>query len=457
MPSSQSPKVLIVGLGVSGKAASAYFKLKGAEVLAIDAKEPREYASVVRSVTQKLKTGEEPVDLVVLSPGVDPRQDWLEALRARGVPFTNEPTLGLERFHQAGVPILAVTGSAGKTTTATLIGEGLKALGYRAVVAGNIGRSLLEASQALDAGEKPDAVVAELSSFQLELARGFVPSVTVVTLLHSDHLDRYDSQDAYFEAKARLLRLGDARTVHVLNGDSPSLEPYAREREHAGQTVQRFGAAGKAGHIEGRAFMVEAHRFTLERSRMLGEHNARNWMAAILACAAFVKRLGKGISEADARALQGAIDAFPGIPHRIEWVARVDGVDYYNDSKSTNLAALESSLSLFPDASVHLIAGGKEKGLEFESLRPLVARKCKSVVAYGQAAGRLSRAWGGAVAPLETAETLIDAVEGVHARASAGEVALLSPACSSLDQYRNFEERGDHFKEIVRALGEDSR
>lgn len=440
---------------------------EGYSVSAFDAKEEAAFdaqqVGELRRLGVKLKFGlSEPrildgTQTLVLSPGIDPQTPWVQDAATRGVRVTNEATLALE---QLALPVIAITGSSGKTTTTTLIGELLKALGCKPFVGGNIGYPLIELVRD---PQDYDIVVAELSSFQLELAEGFVPEVTVFTNFVEDHLDRYGSIEAYFAAKARLAALGDATTSHVVYWDNAWLRKL-RDVARSGRLLpfaleSSFGGDGAIGAPGSSRFQVmlsgRQATFTTEKSQMLGSHNLRNWMAAVLAVSAHFERdvgeerrepLGLEFVEKT----QQCIDTFPGIPHRTEWVATRKGVRYYNDSKATNLAALQSSLALFDEGSVVLIAGGREKGLSFEMLADEIRRKCATVCVYGEARQRLSEAWAQANPTVHA--TLDDAFHAAVAASKPGRVVLLSPACSSLDAFRNFEERGNRFKALVKAL-----
>jgi UDP-N-acetylmuramoylalanine--D-glutamate ligase len=378
------------------------------------------------------------VDLVVTSPGVPAGSTLLTEADRQRIPVIGELELG-SRFVSA--PIVAVTGTNGKSTVTTLIGEIFKAAGRRVFVGGNLGTPLVEAAE----GEF-DAVVAEVSSYQLERTEHFKPHVGVHLNLAEDHLDRYKNLDEYGSAKARLFRMQDRYDWAILNRDDPRV--WFLRTKLAAQ-VMSFGlgpaeftpAIGyDAGDL---IFDIRTRhgRISLKRMRLAGRHNIANAMAA--AAAALVS----GVAP---RAIEAALAEFAGLPHRMEFVAERAGVTYVDDSKGTNVASVVEALAAVR-APIILIAGGMDKGGDYGPLRGPLGEKVRRLILIGAARDTMRAALEGAT-EIELVQTLGEAVRRAAAGASRGDTVLLSPACSSFDQFKNYAERGRIFQELVRAL-----
>lgn len=453
-------RVLVVGFGKSGVAVAKYMARQGAKVTVTDMKQKTELADSVaacadlkiefelgRHNNKTFSTSE----LIVLSPGVPQNLKVLEEARMAQVPVTNEIELaatGLE------VPLVAVTGTNGKTTTTSLIGEMFKADQKSVFVGGNIGKPLLD----FHLEEQPaSVVVAELSSFQLELAEKLTPAVAVFTNIEPDHLDRYPSMEAYIAAKKRLLQLSDRNSFLVLNYDNPTVAQFAQEAkgklmwftkrsplEIGGQFAENFcGCYYEAStrriiaKITGKDEVYDVSGF-----KLFGEHNKENLMAAICAARA------QGVSPA---AIHSVIQSFRGVAHRLEFVRKKDGVYFINDSKGTNVMSLQRSLMAFPKNPIILIAGGKDKNMEFSPLADLVQERCKLLILLGEAKEKINRALGD-YADTFLVGTFEEAVLLAFQKSRSGDIILLSPGCASFDMFRNFEERGDYFKKLVSQL-----
>jgi UDP-N-acetylmuramoylalanine--D-glutamate ligase len=374
---------------------------------------------------------------VVVSPGVPPDASPLQAARAAGVEILAE--LDLAATVLRGTRLIVVTGTNGKSTTTALVGEILLAAGRRAAVAGNIGRPLI--ALALDS-DRPEWAAVEASSFQLHDAPHLTPAVGVLTNLAPDHLDRYASVEEYYQDKRRLFRNASAESTWVLNGDDAAVRSLAN------------GVAGRHREfrLEGRAdawFDAASGWLMLGNDRLirrkdvplLGQHNVANALAAALATdASGVPR------EAIARALR----EFRGLPHRLESAGEVRGVRWINDSKATNVASTLVALHAM-DRSFVLIAGGRHKGEPYTPLGSALKERCRAIVAYGEARA-LIVADLSAFAPVEEVARFDAAVARAAALARSGEAVLLSPACSSYDQFDNYEERGARFRQLVEAL-----
>lgn len=442
-------RVLVVGLGRSGVAASRLLVRNNARVTATDrspwdalSAEARELAALgIRIEAGGQSTGTFlSADLIILSPGVP--KDIAPLIRAKenGIKIISEIELA---YQLLDAPLIAVTGSNGKSTTTTLIGEILKAQGEKVFVGGNLGTPLTEY---VLAGGGADFVVAELSSFQLETIGDFRPAVSILLNISPDHLDRYPNMREYAEAKFRIFENQTADDFAIINGDEPwSTEVSKRIRGKIivfsrNKKVKNgvFAAEGRlVSNINGR------HETICEISGIgiKGVHNLENSMAAAAAA------LLRGCTpEIIARTLR----VFPGLEHRLEFVREIGGVKYINDSKGTNVGAVIKSIEGFHEP-ILLIAGGRDKGSDFSLLRPLIREKVKRLILIGEAGEKLRRAAGDLTTTIH-AGSMEEAVHIARKEAVKGDVVLLSPACASFDMFRNFEDRGRVFKEIVWKL-----
>ena len=447
-------RVLVVGLGKSGVASALFLKLRGARVTVSDTKTEDELRAEIPVLLDQgitVETGEHGErtfhgqDLIVVSPGVS--VDALPIVRARtsGEPIIGEIELAAQFL--AG-RIVAITGSNGKTTTTTLTGEILTAGGLPTLVGGNIGTpeiSLVERA-------KPDhIIVLEVSSFQLETIQTFRPKMAVILNITSDHLDRHRTFEAYAAAKARIFENQQADDFAVLNADDPNCVGlaegiraricwFSRKKE-----VQP-GASVRDGRVGFRDAEGKREIMLVSEIPLKGAHNVENVLAAICVGALM------GVKPEQIRR---AVQQFKAVEHRLEYVATIRGVDYYNDSKATNVDATIKALESFP-ANIHLILGGKDKGSDYSVLNDLLRERVKRVYTIGAAAEKIESHIKGA-AEIVPAETLDDAVRRAAAVAQAGDVVLLAPACASFDQFDNYEHRGRVFKEVVHTLAEQAR
>ncbi len=404
---------LVVGLARSGAAAARMLQAHG-RVLATDSDTS---AEVPEGVEAQLGTdGVALLDeaaCVVKSPGVPREAPVIAAALERGVPVHGELELGWRLL--PGQRFVAVTGTNGKTTTTELLGAMHRAAGAPVAVAGNVGTPLSSLVGELDPGA---TVVCECSSFQLEDATAFAPDVGLLLNLSEDHLDRHGTVEAYREAKLRLFAHQTAEQVAVV---PQSLQPPGDARRIV------FGDRGELP-------------LPVEQIRLRGAHNLENAMGASAAA------LAAGLPVA---AIVETLRTFAGVPHRLEEVGTVNGVLYVNDSKATNVDAAERGIEAF-DGGVHAILGGSLKGGGFTGLRAAVASRCRAAYLIGAAADRLEADLEGTVS-LHRCGDLERAVAAATAAAEAGEVVLLSPACASYDQYRDYEQRGDHFRSLLPA------
>ncbi len=442
-------RVMVIGLGVSGLAASRLMAARGARLVMTDLRTDLGSEADAGAGHGSMPPGEihlgaeDPawlggVDLVVTSPGVPPTSALLLEAGRRRIPVIGELELG-SRFVAA--PIVAVTGTNGKSTVTTLIGEIFKAAGRRVFVGGNLGTPLTEA-----AGGEFDAVVAEVSSYQLERTEHFKPHVGVHLNLAEDHLDRYKNLDEYGRAKARLFRRQDRYDWAILNRDDPRVwflraTLFARVMSFGLGPAESTPAIGYDGSDLIFDLRTRHGRISLKRLRPAGRHNIANAMAA--AAAALVMGI-------EPRAIEAALADFAGLPHRMEFVAERGGVAYIDDSKGTNVAAVVEALAAVRPPVI-LIAGGVDKGGNYAPLREPLAGKVRLLILIGAARGKMRAALEGA-SEIELVQTLGEAVRRAAAAARRGDTVLLSPACSSFDQFRNYAERGRIFQELVRAL-----
>ncbi len=451
-------RVAVYGLGVSGRAAAALLQRHGIEVVAVDDR-PREELNLESleplGISQLLVGGElegrpddvHGLDGVVVSPGVPPERPLLVAARRRGLPIIAEVELAF-RFLEGEV--VGITGSNGKSTTTALTGAMLEAAGRRVEVCGNIGAALSErvaAAATAHAGGDPERVfVVELSSFQLEGIDRFHPHSAALLNISHDHLDRHGDLESYRAAKTAIFGRQEAGDLAVLNAEDP-LVAETRVTAHR----RFFSSRNEVGDGCYLAGDVVVETVPGEQAEELfrpsdvplpGPHNLENAMAAALLARAH------GASKGD---IEAGMRAFRGLPHRLELVVERDGVVWYDDSKGTNLAATERSLQGFEDGRVLIILGGRAKGGDFSQLTPLIKRKARRVYLIGEATPNFERALAPEVS-FESVGTLDRAVARAVDAARAGDVVLLSPACSSFDQFLNFAQRGRMFQRLVKAL-----
>lgn len=378
----------------------------------------------------------EAMDCVIPSPGVAAENPLLSEAAASGIPVLSEIELAY-RFFRA--PLVAVTGTNGKSTTTTLIGEMVKAGGRKVFVGGNLGTPFIGAVS----GEW-DWGVLEISSFQLEWVERFRPRIAVLLNVTEDHLDRYTTFDDYRRAKERIFAAQSEGEFAVLNREDPRV--WALKANVKARVVS-FGFAEVSEGAYATADMIvwrdgaNEERFPLADVKIQGVHNVENMMAAVAAA-----KLA-GIAR---QPIQQTLENFPGLEHRLEFVREKDGVSYYNDSKGTNVGAVVKSLAGF-SAPVILIAGGIDKGGDYGPLEEGIKRKVRRLVLFGAAKNVIARALGHLTETV-IVENLAAAVGDAAAAARAGDVVLLSPACSSFDQFRNYAERGRSFKNLVQAL-----
>ncbi|MDZ4743597.1 MAG: UDP-N-acetylmuramoyl-L-alanine--D-glutamate ligase [Verrucomicrobiota bacterium] len=430
-PDLKNYNIVVLGAGRSGCAAARFLLSKGARVTIQDEGTIRDAQDLVRAGCQVQSGGaidfEGRFDLAVVSPGIDPRKLWIQSLIKRNIPIWSELELA---WQFCECPIIAITGTNGKTTTTELLESVFRTAGKKTVASGNIG---LPFTEAIAESGSLDVMVIEVSSFQLEQIKGFRPVTSVYLNLSPDHLDRYDSMEDYRAAKNRIFENQRADDSAVVNADFHCDEITARKITFS-TTQKNADYTFDAGMI----FKSGEPYFDTGRSLLRGVHNAENIMATLAVAAEWGLPFEK-VTE--------AICAYQPAPHRCELVAVINGVSFINDSKATNIDALGKAL-LSQSGKVILIAGGKDKGFSFDSLAPLIAQKVKKAFLIGETAGKIAGSWMVST-EIEDCGDLATATRKASAMASAGDVVLFSPACSSFDQFKNYEDRGNQFKNFV--------
>jgi UDP-N-acetylmuramoylalanine--D-glutamate ligase len=438
----QGKRVMVIGLGVSGLAAARLLAAHGAKLVLADR---RTDLAREKLPVGEVRLGEEDpawldgVKLVVASPGVPPSSPLMSAARALRIPLISELELA-SRLITA--PMVAVTGTNGKSTVVVLLGEIFRKAGRKTFVGGNLGTALADA-----ASDNYQDIVAEVSSYQLELIEKFKPRVAIYLNLSDDHLDRYANLEEYGRAKARIFENQDAGDWAVLNRDDPKVWRVA---ESLRSQVMSFGFApppenGSALWRESDAIAfangARRGRISLAEFKLPGAHNVANAMAAAAGALAI------GI---EPTVIERALAESHGLPHRIETVGEKNGVRFVDDSKGTNVGAVLEALGAMR-SPVILLAGGVDKGGDYAPLIEPLREKVRLLILYGSAREKMRDALSGPVA-IEVVTTLAEAVALAEKRAMSGDTVLLSPACSSFDQFKDYAERGRVFQELVRAL-----
>ncbi len=441
----KNQNIAVLGAGLSGSAAALLLRSEGAQVAVLDSAEEK---NLLKSTIDNLRAqgvrvtcgtdaqeDSSAYKMAVLSPGIDPASRLVRNFSSRGIDIIGELELGW-RFCEK-IPIIAVTGTNGKTTTTELLAQMLNACGQRTIACGNIGRPLSEVAR-----EKQtyDVLTVEVSSFQLETIRTFHPSISLWLNFAPDHLDRYRSVAEYRAAKLRIFENQTDADVAVVNAIEkiPNIRPRTI-------TFSAYANGGDFRVSEGVILYRDEPVLRLGDTKLRGLHNIENLMATLAV------GMARGLSFGQ---MVPPLSAYEPQPHRCEFVREINGVAYVNDSKATNLDAVDKALRA-QTKPVVLIAGGKDKGFSFDPLRSLVKEKVRSTILIGEMAESVSRSWAGTVKS-EIASSLADAVGRAHATAKPGEIVLFSPGTSSFDMFKSYADRGDQFRALVRALPENS-
>jgi UDP-N-acetylmuramoylalanine--D-glutamate ligase len=450
-------KILVVGLAKTGVSLARFLTKHGAQVTITDHKSRPELSSqleLLGDLPIKFDLGGHSPktflaqDLVILSPGVPSQLKIFDYARSQGIKITGEFEFASQFIKE---PIVGITGTNGKTTAAYLIESMLKGSGVSCWVGGAISRPLTDY---LLSEEKVKLVIAEVSSYMLETCDTFNPVNIVFMNLAENHLDRYRSMEDYVNAKRKIFKNTNQATTSILNADDNAVVELARDpavqrgrifyfsrKQSLEPQIMNIGGAVNIGQEIRVRTGPEIEYFNIKNIKMRGKHSIENIMAALL-----VAREHGATHEA----IQNVIDTFKGIPHRLEYVRKVGGVQFFNDSKATNVHAVLRALDSF-DENVILIAGGKDTNLSYEALRNIVRRKVKTLILVGEAKERLNRDIG------DFSETFLigtfeEAVLIAYQKSRIGDIVLLSPGCSSFDMFDSFEERGDYFREIVKKF-----
>ncbi len=449
----KSKRVLIVGIGKSGMAASIFAANKGALAVATDIKRMEELNSMADLLEQKgirVIAGKHPIeeftssDLIVVSPGVPLSIEPLRMAKEKGVKIIGEVELAC---HFLKGEIIGITGSNGKSTTTSLIAWIFSFAGRECKPCGNIGCPLIEMVE-YDSPDKFYAV--ELSSFQLESIEKFRPSHAILLNISPDHLDRYNHYNDYMAAKFSIFKNQKEEDIAIWNADDPDSNLMSQEIKatsfvfSSSHEVEK-GAYLKKGSIFLRLMQKEEYLMEADDIPIPGIHNVENVMAASLA-----SRLS-GIEDSIIRA---AVMSFKGLPHRLELIATLKGISFYNDSKATNVESSMKAIKAFPGKKIILILGGRDKGGDFKKLIPLIQRQVKEVIVTGEACKKIRQEIEGS-APIFEASSIAEATLKGFKTASTDDIVLLSPACASFDAYKNYEERGDDFRDSVLELKEE--
>jgi len=436
----------VLGAARSGIAVAQLLKSRGAEVFVSEIKTEIDL-SILRQRSIPFETGGHSDrlldnDYVVLSPGIPFDSPIVQRIKGKGIPVFSELEVA-SWFCKA--PIIAITGSNGKTTTTALLGEIFSKAGRERVVAGNIGLPFSDWTERVD--ERGVAIL-EVSSFQLEGIKSFKPRVSVLLNITPDHLDYHRSFQDYVSAKGRIMENQDENDFIVYNIDDEVVAKIVSQASSRAKRVpfslQRevdYGGFLKDGHLVLQLNDQRERLIPVREIKLPGQHNLYNSLASALAARIF---------EIPLEAIKEGLRSFPGLEHRLEFVREVKGVKFINDSKATNVDAVWYALQSF-QRPIILIAGGRDKGGDYSKLRELVSQRVRKLILIGEARAKIRKALGSCTEVME-ASSLEEAVRGAYGAAQRGDVVLLSPACASFDMFRDFEDRGNRFKQLVWSL-----
>jgi UDP-N-acetylmuramoylalanine--D-glutamate ligase len=458
--------ILIVGLGVSGVAAARFAKTKGGIVTVTDiAKEEAltAYLPDIREMGVKTELGQhhidtfEKADLIIVSPGVPHTILPLKHAREKGIPILGELELASRYIRE---PIVAVSGTNGKTTTTRLLGRMLENSGFDVFVGGNIGNPLIDYTAR---GITADIVVVEVSSFQLDTIDTFRPKISVLLNISEDHLDRYLDFESYVRSKGRIFKNQTESDTAVINGSDPYILSISKtirarvlpfyQQEHIDGKHKEYALINRLDrqNMPGIEIFVKEDPegfLDLSKVNLLGRHNMENAAAAALATLAAGGSMG---------GIQSALNDFKGLSHRLEFVKIINGVHFYDDSKGTNIDAVARALEVF-GTPIILIMGGRDKGGDYRRLRELVRRHAKKLIVMGEAGNMIKSALEDACREgAQTASGMEDAVHSAFLSAAPGDIVLLSPGCSSFDMYKSYAQRGEAFCRAVENLTRENR
>ena len=436
----ENKNILIMGFGVTGKTALRFLKEFPCKIYVYDSNQDLHKLNVEEDFIIFKEEDLDDIDLIVKSPGIYPFHELLEKAREKNIEIISDIELSYRNLKTENV--IAVTGTNGKTTTTTILGDILKRVAKTYVV-GNIGRGILEITKE---ASDDDYVVIEASSFQLEDTIKFKPHIGVLTYVTSDHLDWHKTRQNYVDAKFKIFKNQDENDFAILNYEDKDLaEEYKLKAEKYYFSMEKIG--DKGAYVDnGKIYFNNGEKteevLDIKDIKIPGDHNVRNIMAAIIACK---------LLNIDLDFIKKSILSFTGVEHRIEFVREVDGVKYYNDSKGTNPDSTEVAVAAM-DGDVVLIAGGYDKGADFDNLIEKSKDKIKTAILFGETAEKISNSCKKSGVEFYITEDLKKAVELARKLSSSGDDVLLSPACASWDMYKSYEIRGQHFKDLVKEL-----
>ena len=443
-------RILVVGMGVSGLSTARMLIKEGAYVTINDNKRQedinREYLKQALDMGATLETGGHreqtftSSDLIIVSPGVPLDIQPLNAARKEEIEIIGEMELASRMIR---IPIAAITGTNGKTTAVKLLGAMAESSGSKVFVGGNIGTPLIDFAAG---NQDADYIVAEVSSFQLDSMELFCPEVSLLLNISPDHLDRYPDYGAYIQSKFSISRNQGPGHYAVLNDDDEKIAGY---RPDGGVSILRYGMDRKdyrQAFMKGKSLIAslpgkEAIEYSTDRFSLPGRHNIENLMGTVLA------GLALGL---EPKSIQSAIDNFRGLPHRMEMVGSIGGVDFYDDSKATNVDAAVRAITSF-DKQIILIGGGRHKGGDYSPLVEAAKGRVKRVILMGESRQLMERSFEDEI-PFSVAETMKEAVFLAYSSSAPGDIILLAPACSSFDMFESYSHRGDVFQEEVEGL-----
>jgi UDP-N-acetylmuramoylalanine--D-glutamate ligase len=441
-------KIIIIGMGKTGIATARFLGNQGAKVVVTDEKQFDQWGGEFKQIAGEkwLEVGDynarvlEGANIVVPSPGVPPNSDLLVEAQKKNIPVVSEIELA---YWFLKVPVIAVTGTNGKTTTTTLLGEILRRSGKKVFVGGNIGTPLIEYAET---SQKDDFVVAEISSFQLQWIEKFRPFIAILLNITCDHINYHGSFAQYRRVKAGIFANQTKTDWAILNAadqeqDGIADATYAQIVKFSSKDVLSQGIFIKDNDIVLIMPGFNEEKYPLGIINLPGLHNVENVMAAIMAA-----RLC-GCSQKD---IIAAVRAFSGLPHRIEFAGERNSIKFYDDSKGTNVGSVLRALETFTQPVI-LLLGGRDKDGDFESLKPLLKKKTKKVILFGEARNRIASLIGEETPVLKKAG-LREAIQSAYQDAQSGDVVLLSPGCASFDEFANYKDRGNFFKDVVRNL-----
>lgn len=436
----ENKNILIMGFGVTGKTALKFLKEFPCKIYVYDSNQDLHKLNVEEDFIIFKEEDLDDIDLIVKSPGIYPFHELLEKAREKNIEIISDIELSYRNLKTENV--IAVTGTNGKTTTTTILGDILRRVAKTYVV-GNIGRGILEITKE---ASDDDYVVIEASSFQLEDTIDFKPHIGVLTYVTSDHLDWHKTRQNYVDAKFKIFKNQDENDFAILNYEDKNLaEEYKLKAEKYYFSMEKIG--DKGAYVDnGKIYFNNGEKteevLDIKDIKIPGDHNVRNIMAAIIACK---------LLNIDLDLIKKSILSFTGVEHRIEFVREVDGVKYYNDSKGTNPDSTEVAVAAM-DGDVVLIAGGYDKGADFDNLIEKSKDKIKTAILFGETAEKISNSCKKSGVEFYITEDLKKAVELARKLSSSGDDVLLSPACASWDMYKSYEIRGQHFKDLVKEL-----